>query len=264
VHDLVGLTRADLGDRLVGEQAEDDDPHGDPERQEPAIHPGRVRHLAPVGGRAWNRAMRTALLTLLLLAASLAPARAEGAARVLVPKDRVLVDDGDGIVVRWPEGTEVVRVLGIDAPETQHLQHDIPFAQPFGEEARGFMAGAIAVAEKIELLRAADKDPYGRTLAYLFLDGKNYSVLIASARLAVENVSHFGDNGFPAEAKAVLEAAKAAGPLPFEPPFQYRTRMREVSRWMKAHGTYPIPPSAPASSPPAAPPSAPSTGNAPR
>jgi len=95
------------------------------------------------------------------------------------------------------------------------------------------------VATQIELLRAAEKDPYGRTLGYLFLNGKNYSVLIVRARLAAESVSHYGDNGFPDEAQAVLEAARAAGPVPFEMPHEYRQRMRALTEWMRETGQVP-------------------------
>jgi hypothetical protein len=61
-------------------------------------------------------------------------------------------------------------------------------------------------------------------------------VLAVRARLAVESVSFYGDNGLPAEAAEVAAAAKDAGPLPFEPPHLFRARMREVSKWMKEHG----------------------------
>ena len=63
------------------------------------------------------------------------------------------------------------------------------------------------LATQIELLRADIIDPYGRTLGYLFLNGQNYSVLVVGARLAAESVSHYGDNGFPDEAEAVLAGA---------------------------------------------------------
>jgi endonuclease YncB( thermonuclease family) len=160
--------------------------------------------------------------------------------RVPVDPARVRVDDGDSIVIRWSRGdNEAVRILGIDTPETRHLEHDIPFAQPFGEEARRFALESFAGARRIELLRAATLDPYGRTLAYVYLDGQSYSVLVVRARLALENVSHFGDNGLPKEAAEVRAAAKAAGPVPFEPPHRYRARMRELSRYMRAQGTYP-------------------------
>jgi len=160
--------------------------------------------------------------------------------RLPVDLSLIEIDDGDTINIRWKKGDrEVVRILGIDTPETRHLEHDIPYAQPFGEEARRFAEETFAGARRVELLRSATLDPYGRTLGYVFVDGENYSVLVVRARLALESVSHYGDNGLPEEAAEVLAAAKAAGPMPFEPPHQYRARMRELSKYMKEQGTYP-------------------------
>ena len=88
----------------------------------------------------------------------------------------------------------------------------------------------------MELLRASTIDPYGRTLGYLFLNGRNYSVLVVQARLSAETVTFYGDNGLPNEAAEVLAAAKTAGPVPFEPPHVFRGRMRDVSKWMKENG----------------------------
>ena len=157
--------------------------------------------------------------------------------RVPVDPARVLVDDGDTVVVRWSkDDLETVRILGIDTPETRHLEHNLPYPQDFGPEARAFAQGAFSVASQIELLRSSTLDPYGRTLGYLFLSGRNYSVLAVQARLAAESVTHYGDNGLPKEAADVLAAAKAAGPVPFEPPFQFRARMRDVTKWMQEKG----------------------------
>ena len=151
-----------------------------------------------------------------------------------VAPEKVRVDDGDTVVIDWGTGdVETVRILGIDTPETQHVEHNIPFDQPFGREAMGFAEGAFATATSIELLRSPTKDPYGRTLGYLFLNGRNYSELVVLAGLAVETVSHYGDNGCPEEAKAVTAAAAKAGPVPFEPPYEYRNRMRKVAEAMK-------------------------------
>ncbi len=177
----------------------------------------------------------------LLLGSAPREARAEPPKRVQVAKAWIRFDDGDSISIRWPKrkAPEVVRILGIDTPEVQHLDHDLPYDQAFGREAAGFLRGCLAVAEKVELVRAEGKDPFGRTLGYLFVDGKNYSVLVVRARLAVESVSHYGDNGLPAPAAAVLAAAKEAGPAPFEAPFRYRRRMRDVSKWLKQQGRYP-------------------------
>jgi endonuclease YncB( thermonuclease family) len=155
---------------------------------------------------------------------------------VRVPLDpaRVEVDDGDTFVVRWSrDDVETVRILGIDTPETRHVEHDLPFAQAFGPEARAFARGAFAAATRLELLRSRTLDPHGRTLGYVFLNGRNYSVLVVQARLAVESVTFYGDNGLPREAAEVLAAAKSAGPLPFEPPHAFRARMRDLSRWLK-------------------------------
>lgn len=157
--------------------------------------------------------------------------------RVAVDPARVVVDDGDTVVVRWSkDDAETVRILGIDTPETRHLEHNLPYAQPFGAEARGFAQGAFAAATAVELLRCPTLDPFGRTLGYLFLNGRNYSVLAIRARYSAETVSFYGDNGLPREAAEVLAAAKDAGPLPFEPPHVFRGRMRDLTRWMKDHG----------------------------
>lgn len=149
---------------------------------------------------------------------------------VAVEPALVTVDDGDTVVVKWPGGDEeTVRILGIDSPETRHDAHKIPFDQPFGLEARAFAQGAFAAATTIELTRSATVDPFGRTLGYLTINGKNYSVMIVKARLAEETVTFYGDNGLPAPAAEVLAAAKSAGPVPFESPHVFRKRMRAVA-----------------------------------
>ena len=158
-------------------------------------------------------------------------------ARVPVDPAQVVVDDGDTVVIRWPkEEAETIRILGIDTPETRHPEHNLPYAQPFGPEARGFAQGAFAAATQVELLRAPTLDPYGRTLGYLFVNGRNYSVLVIRARYSAETVSFYGDNGLPKEAAEVLAAARDAGPLPFEPPHVFRGRMRDLTRWLKDRG----------------------------
>ena len=160
--------------------------------------------------------------------------------RVSVDPARVEVDDGDTVVSRWGGGDlETVRILGIDTPETRHLEHEIPYDQAFGPEASAFARGAFAAANRVDLLRSATLDPYGRTLGYVFVNERNYSVLVVAAGLAEESVTRYGDNGLPREAAEVMAAAKAAGPPPFEPPASYRGRMRELSRWMKERGRYP-------------------------
>jgi micrococcal nuclease len=160
--------------------------------------------------------------------------------RLKVDPSSITVEDGDGVIIRWGEkDTEIVRILGIDTPEIRRLEHNLPYDQPFGPEAKAFAQGAFAAAADVELLRSPTLDPYDRTLAYLFINGRNYSILAIKARLSGETVSHYGDNGLPKESAEVLEAAKGAGPLPFEPPHQFRARMRALTTWMKENGQYP-------------------------
>ncbi len=149
--------------------------------------------------------------------------------KVAVPIDKVIIDDGDTAVIQWAkDDAEIIRILGIDTPEIQHIEHNIPYDQSFGREASGFAKGAFGMADEVHLLRSATLDPYGRTLGYLYINGKNYSAMIVKARLAAESVSFYGDNGLPEPAQEVLAAAESAGPVPFEPPYQFRRRMREV------------------------------------
>jgi micrococcal nuclease len=156
--------------------------------------------------------------------------RAHGV-RVEVPVASMRVDDGDTFVIAWADSdTEIVRILGIDTAETKHPEHGLPQDQEYGPEGRAFAEGAVAFTQRAEILRADILDPYGRTLGYFFLDGQNYSVAVVAAHLAWESVSHYGDNGFPEEAKAVLAAAQAAGPPPFEQPYLFRRRMREAAQ----------------------------------
>ena len=152
--------------------------------------------------------------------------------RVSVPLHLIDVGDGDTVSIQWSEDDrERVRILGIDTPEVAHPQMGWPYDQPFGREASAFAAGVFAAAEDVELLRAAETDGYGRTLGYFFVNGLNYSVLAVTAGYAVETVGHYGDNGFPDAAASVLAASELVGPVPFESPYKFRRRMREVDEW---------------------------------
>ncbi len=152
------------------------------------------------------------------------------------------MEDGDTVIIHWDKekaNDEVVRILGIDTPETRRLEHSMLYDQPFGPEAAAFAQGAFAAATEVELLRCPTLDPYDRTLAYLYINGRNYSVLAIKAGYSGETVSHYGDNGLPKESAEVVAAARDASPLPFEPPYQYRARMRTLAKWLKQHGKYP-------------------------
>ena len=102
---------------------------------------------------------------------------------VAVDPASITVDDGDTVSIRWgADDVEIIRILGIDTPETRHDEHSIPLDQPFGREARAFAQGAFAVATDVKLVRADKLDPYDRTLGYLILNDKNYSALVIRAQ----------------------------------------------------------------------------------
>lgn len=160
--------------------------------------------------------------------------------RLGVDPATISTDDGDTVEVRWSaDDVETVRILGIDTPEIRHVEHSIPYDQPFGREASAFCKGVLAGAMRVELVRSSTVDPYGRTLGYLFVNGKNYSALVVRAGYAEETVSFYGDNGLPKEGQEVLTAARSVGPTPFEPPHVFRKRMRLLTEDLKARKAYP-------------------------
>lgn len=170
-------------------------------------HPGKGRRGAP-GGRGQGGAVERAARV-----------------RVVVDPETVWVDDGDTIRISWRDApAERVRVLGIDAPEVANPRYPDHKEQRYGAEAKAFAKKYILGAGRLELLRAPRPDRYGRTLGYLFVDGVNYSVLAVANHMAESTVDRFGDNGFPEEAAQVREAARRAGPPPFESPVEFRDR----------------------------------------
>ncbi len=185
------------------------------------------------------KTLRRIILITLMLLSSVAVAKDRTQTRtsgvpVDVPLEIIDVSDGDTVNIRWgDDDTERVRILGIDTPEVAHHHWGQHQGQPFGTEATAFAEGAFACATKVELLRADQTDGYGRTLGYLFVNGKNYSVLVIRAGYAVETVSHYGDNGFPEQSEAILAATREVGPPAFEAPHLFRKRMRELQDWRK-------------------------------
>jgi micrococcal nuclease len=184
--------------------------------------------------------IRLLVVLVMLLVATYAGAEETTPARPSlerIPVDPALIDvgDGDTVTIQWSdEDSERVRILGIDTPEVAHHSMGWYDDQPYGPEATAFAEGVFAMAESVELLRAAEPDGYGRTLGYLFVNGRNYSVLAVTAGYAVETVSHYGDNGLPEASEAVLAASRMVGPVPFEAPYKFRKRMREMNDWRES------------------------------
>jgi len=109
--------------------------------------------------------MRSALLGLLVVITS---AFCVGCGAEQTSATRVIeVVDGDTIVVSFPTGeSEIVRLLGVDSPETVDSSRPI---QCFGAEASAFVSEVIPPGTEIRLERDIEaRDRYGRLLAYVF------------------------------------------------------------------------------------------------
>ena len=94
------------------------------------------------------------------------------------------VIDGDTIQVLVDGMPRVVRLIGVDTPETKHPTKPVQY---FGREASAFTKAALE--GKTVLLqkdRTGDTvDRYGRWLRYVLLDGDNFN-----ARLIREGYAH--------------------------------------------------------------------------
>jgi endonuclease YncB( thermonuclease family) len=128
-------------------------------------------------------------------------------------------DDGDTFVYRG----EAIRVLGIDTPETEEPDVGIFQDQPYGRAAAESTRTLMTRARRVEIVYDG-RDIYHRRLAHVFVDGELLAERILAMGLAYENVSHFGDNGFPDLADRILRAAEAGPKPPFEPPYRWRKK----------------------------------------
>lgn len=132
---------------------------------------------------------------------------------------RVEFDDGDTFYL---DGRPI-RILGIDTPETRSPSVGIMEDQPYGPAAAESTQVMMMSATLLEWVPDGN-DYYGRQLAHVLVDGELMAVKLLEMGLAYENVSYFGDNGFPDLADQILQASLTAPPPPFEPPHQWRKK----------------------------------------
>jgi endonuclease YncB( thermonuclease family) len=140
-------------------------------------------------------------------------------ALIRMDKRAIRPDDGDTFFYK----DLAIRILGVDAPEIIHEQHGIFEDQPYGRRAAEMTVRVLSKAKVIEYL-PFQNDRYGRLLAHVFVDGALLSVILIKAGLAYENVSYYGDNGFPDLAEKILKASKEYPRPSFEEPYKWRRR----------------------------------------
>jgi len=90
------------------------------------------------------------------------------------------VTDGDTINVINNEHKEIIRLVGIDAPETSHKKGEP--GQPFSKKSTKHLAGLVL--NKPADVKSYGTDRYGRTLAVVFVDGKNVNLEMVKDGLA--------------------------------------------------------------------------------
>jgi endonuclease YncB( thermonuclease family) len=131
--------------------------------------------------------VRIVIITLLLYSLAYA-APSSFTARVIG------ISDGDTITVLKNKTRIKIRLHGIDCPE---------FHQAFGNRARRFTSKKVY--KKTVTIRPVDTDRYGRTVAWVYIDGKNLNEEIVRAGLARHYRRYSNDGNLAA---AELEARK--------------------------------------------------------
>ena len=94
-----------------------------------------------------------------------------------VQRQDITVIDGDTIT--WK--TVRVRLMGFDTPE---LSGRCNLERHLAQDAKGKLHSLLAAATDIELVRRADRDQYGRLLAWLMIDDRDVGRVLISERLA--------------------------------------------------------------------------------
>lgn len=129
------------------------------------------------------------------------PADAAAPGRATVAR----VVDGDTLVLRLSAGSEYVRLIGVDTPET--VKPDTP-VQCFGPEASSHLKDLLPPGTAVRVARDAEaRDRYGRLLLYVWRlpDGLFVNLDLAGGGFArplsiAPNTAHRVDIGMAADA----------------------------------------------------------------
>jgi micrococcal nuclease len=103
------------------------------------------------------------------------------------------VVDGDTIEVTVDGRRETVRLLGVDTPETVHPGRPV---ECFGPEASAFTHSRLLGRTVRLTFDRVRRDPYGRLLAYVEVDGRRFNdVLLAGGYATVLVIPPNGAHG---------------------------------------------------------------------
>ena len=155
--------------------------------------------------------LRLLIVVILALGAYLGKSQWPGTSRtsrynssaVASPDQLVLVErvvDGDTLIL---SGGDRVRLIGVDTPETHHPTKPV---QPFGPKAYEFTRSKVE-GKRVQLSfdPGETKDRYGRTLAYVYVDGEFLNELLIRQGLARALTNY----PFSSDMKHVFRTAEA-------------------------------------------------------
>lgn len=80
--------------------------------------------------------------------------------------------DGDTLEVQYAGRRDTVRLLGVDTPETVHPDRPV---ECFGPEASAFTHAQLDGRPVTLEFDAERRDPYGRLLAFVIVDGRRFN-----------------------------------------------------------------------------------------
>lgn len=120
------------------------------------------------------------------------------------------VIDGDTVDVRIGGGTERVRLIGVDTPES--VARDRP-VQCFGAEASAHLSSLLPAGTAVRLERDdVARDRYGRLLAYVYREADDLLVNLSLVEGGFADAVTFGDNeALHATFSAAEATARAEG-----------------------------------------------------
>lgn len=165
---------------------------------------GKNRGVAAIG-RAARLVALAATLGLAATACTQAPTQQAGTDRSGATVIRVI--DGDTIVADVSGAETSIRLLNIDTPETKHPDKPV---QCLGAEATEYTKSLLAPGDGIELAYDVQRlDPYGRTLAGVYKDGRLVNAEIAAAGLGVAVLFQPNERFYPEVLAAEQQAQDA-------------------------------------------------------
>jgi micrococcal nuclease len=118
------------------------------------------------------------------------------------------VIDGDTVIVEFSDGTEeIVRLLGVDTPETVDRNRPV---QCFGAEASTYVATLLPPGTELRLERDVEaRDHFGRLLAYIYRRSDDLFINRELLRLGFADLSIYPPNDtYATDLQAVTTSAR--------------------------------------------------------